>query len=317
MFKLFHKRFIIVPLMAVVLFSAGIAVAADNKIHFASVSWTGVTIKTELGVSILESLGYEVKYSQLSVPIVYKALDMGDADIFLGNWMPSMANIAEKFFEKGSIEKYVANMPGAKYTLAAPAYVVDGGLKDFSDIADYADKLGHKIYGIEPGNDGNQIILDMIKKDMFGLGNFQLIQTSESIMLTEMKILAQQGKWAVFLGWAPHYMNSIIDMKYLTGSTAETFGENNGTATVYTNIRQGFAEEQPNVARFLENFIFPIPMMNEISKMLNDNKKLSHGEAALIWVKNNPEIYQGWFEQVETVGGEPALQAFEAYLQAI
>lgn len=312
------KRRFIIPLvfLAATLLLGGAALAA-NQVRFASVSWTGVTVKTELGVSILNTLGYDASKIVLSVPIAYKALDMGDADVFLGNWMPSMAGIADKFFKKGTVIQYVANMPGAKYTLAAPAYVVDGGLKDFSDIAKYADQLDHKIYGLEPGNDGNQVILKMIEKDMFGLGDFKLIATSEPIMLSQVKTFVQDKEWVVFLGWSPHYMNRIIDMKYLTGSTAETFGDNDGTATVYTNIRQGFAEEQPNVALFLKNFTFPISMMNEIAQMLQDNNNLKHGEAGLAWVKKHPEIYRGWLKGVKTVDGKPALPVFEASLQSL
>lgn len=312
-----RTRKIALILLAAALLFTGPATGLANsakEVRFASVSWTGVTVKTDLGKNILNSLGYKATSINLSVPIVYKALDMGDVDIFLGNWMPSMASIANDFFEKGTIIKYVANMPGAKYTLAAPSHVVDGGLKDFADLAKYGDKLDYKIYGIEPGNDGNLIIQSMIDKNMFGLGDFKLIATSEPIMLSEVKTLSKEGKWAVFLGWSPHYMNQIIDMKYLTGSTAETFGENDGTATVYTNIRKGFEQEYPNVAHFLKNFIFPISMINEISLMLQNDKQLTHAEAGLAYVKQHPEIYRGWLEGVTTAAGEPALPAFEAYL---
>ncbi|HEY5672900.1 MAG TPA: ABC transporter substrate-binding protein [Malonomonas sp.] len=317
MFYRTQRRLIIaIMLLAASVYLSGTALAS-NQVRFASVSWTGVTVKTELGVSILNSLGYDASKVTLSVPIVYNALAMGDADIFLGNWMPSMETIANKFFEQGTVIKYVANMPGAKYTLAAPAYMVDGGLKDFSDIAKFADKLDHKIYGIERGNDGNQIIQAMIDNDMFGLGNFKIVETSEPIMLSEVKNLVQDKKWVVFLGWSPHYMNQIIDMKYLTGSTAATFGANDGTATVFTNLRKGFSEEQPNVALFLKNFTFPIAMMNEISQMLQDNKRMKHGDAGLLWLKKHPEIYRGWLEGIKTVDGQTALPVFEAYLQAI
>jgi len=289
-------------------------VFAAKEVKFANVTWTGVTVKTELAKNVLNSLGYEATSKNLSVPIVYKALDTGDIDIFLGNWMPSMESIANKFFDKGTVVKYVANMSGAKYTLAAPAYVFDAGLKDFADIAKYADKLDNKIYGIEPGNDGNLIIRKMIDENKFGLGDFELIATSEPIMLSEVKMLSQEKKWVVFLGWSPHYMNELIDMKYLTGSTAETFGANDGTATVYTNIHKGFDKEMPNVGRFLKNYIFPISMINEISLMLQNNKELSHGEAGMEYLKKHPEIYQGWLEGVTTVDGKPALPVFEAYL---
>ena len=315
MFILAQRRLILAfTLLAASLLFSGTALAS-NQVRFASVSWTGVTVKTELGVSILNSLGYDASRVTLSVPIAYNALAMGDADIFLGNWMPSMETIADKFFKQGTVIKYVANMPGAKYTLAAPAYVVDGGLKDFSDIAKYADKLEHKIYGIERGNDGNKIIQAMIDNDKFDLGNFKIVETSEPIMLSEVKNLVREKKWVVFLGWSPHYMNQIIDMKYLTGSTAETFGEDDGTATVFTNIRKGFAEEQPNIGKFLKTFIFPIEMMNEISQMLQDNKRLKHGEAGLLWLKEHPAISQAWLKGIKTVDGQAALPVFEAYLK--
>ena len=43
-----------------------------------------------------------------------------------------------------------------------PTYVADAGVKSLTDIGKYKDKFDGKIYGIEPGNDGNRIILDMI-----------------------------------------------------------------------------------------------------------------------------------------------------------
>ncbi len=310
-----RRRSMALILLAAALLFTGTAYGA-KKVRFGSVSWTGVTVKTELGKHILDSLGYKASIKNLSVPIIYQGLDMGDIDIFLGNWMPSMTGIANKFFEKGTVIKYVANMPGAKYTLAAPSYVVDGGLKDFSDIAKYGDKLDHKIYGLETGNDGNLIIRSMIDANKFGLGKFKIIATSEPIMLSEIKALSKEGKWAVFLGWSPHYMNQIIDMKYLTGSTAETFGGNDGTATVYTNIHKGFDKEMPNVGHFLKNFTFPISMINEISLMLQENKQLSHGEAGMAYLKEHPEVYQGWLKGVTTAdGSKPALPVFEAYLR--
>lgn len=308
-----RRRKIALILLAAALLIVG-PVYAANEVRFASVSWTGVTVKTELAKEILNSLGYKATSKNLSVPIVYNALDMGDVDVFLGNWMPSMASIANPFFEKGTIVKYVANMPGAKYTLAAPSYAVDAGLKDFSDLAKYADKLEHKIYGLEPGNDGNMVIRSMIDRNMFGLGDFKLVATSEPIMLSEVKTLSKEGKWVVFLGWSPHFMNEIIDMKYLTGSTGETFGENDGTATVYTNIHKGFDKKHPNVAHFLKNYIFPISMINEISLMLQNDKQLAHSNAGIAYLKDHPGVYRDWLKGVKTADGKPALPVFEAHL---
>ncbi|MGE4560591.1 MAG: ABC transporter substrate-binding protein, partial [Desulfobulbus sp.] len=302
------KRIILCTLFAV--FLAGTCQAADKAVRFVSVSWTGVTIKTELAVHILKALGYKTSNVMVSVPIVYNALATGEADVFLGNWMPSMQSIAGPYFEKGTVEQYVANMPGATYTLAVPAYVYQGGLQHFSDIAKYGDKLGHRIYGIEEGNDGNEIIQAMIDKNMFGLKGFTLVSSSEQGMLSQVQAFGRDKKWIVFLGWAPHYMNEIIDMRYLSGSTAETFGENDGTATVYTNIRKGFTREDPNVARFLKNLTFPVAMINQIMGTMHKDSDLRPAKAGLDWLKQHPEIYTRWLEGVKTVDGKPALPVF-------
>jgi len=309
------KKPILIVMAALLVLSLAVAAQARDTIRFASVSWTGVTVKTELGVSILKALGYDAENYMLSVPVAYKAMATGEADVFLGNWMPSMTSIAQPYFDDGSVIKSVANMDGAQYTLAAPSYVIEGGLKDFSDIAKYADKLDHKIYGIEEGNDGNEIIQNMIDKDMFGLGGFELIPSSEAGMLGQVKECTRTGKWVVFLGWTPHYMNEILDIGYLTGSTDATFGGNDGLATVYTNYRKGFDAEQPNIVAFLKNFKFPLAMMNQIMTTLHHNADLKPREAGLAWVKKHPDVYKGWLKGVSTKDGKPALAAFEAWLK--
>lgn len=310
------KRFLFIGVLVAFIVSFAASAPAAPKIKLASVSWTGVTIKTALAEAVLESLGYEVENTVLAVPFVYAAMSTGSADVFLGNWMPSMASIADKFFKNGTVIQYVANMPGAKYTLAVPTYCAEGGLQDFKDIAKFGDKLDNKIFGIEAGNDGNLIIRDMIEKDMFGLGKFELVPSSEVAMLAEVQSRVKRDGWIVFLGWAPHSMNERIDMTYLTGSTNETFGPNDGTATVWTNIRKGFAEEQPNVAKLLKNMTFPVSMMNQIMTTVYKDKSLSHVDAGLQWVEAHPESYKGWLEGVTTVDGKPGVPAFEAYLES-
>lgn len=310
------RRIVFVLFLTVTLFCSTATTYAADKVVIASVSWTGVTIKTEVAASVLKSLGYETEKKILSVPITYTALANGDADVFLGNWMPSMANIANKFFKSGKVVKYVANMPGAKYTLATPTFCAEAGLKDFKDIAKFGDKLDWKIYGIEAGNDGNMIIQDMIDKNMFGLGKFKLVASSEVVMLSQVQAFAKNNKWIVFLGWAPHSMNERIDMTYLTGSTEQTFGGDNGTATVWTNIRKGFAEDNPNVASLFKQMTFSVSMMNQIMTAVHEDPKLGLNNAGLKWLKANPAVYEKWLDGISTVNGEPGAAAFKAYLDS-
>jgi glycine betaine/proline transport system substrate-binding protein len=294
--------------------NAGAANHGDDTVRFVYVPWTCVTTKTAVAEHILNALGYDASSMMLSVPIAYQALASNEADVFLGNWMPTMQSIAEPHFESGKVESLSVIMADAKYTLAVPTYVYEAGLRDFSDIAKFKDELEGKIYGIEEGNDGNQVIENMINEDMFGLGDFELIPSSETGMLTQVQSFARNEKWIVFLGWSPHWMNKLIDMSYLTGSDERTFGENDGTATVYINIRKGFAQEQPNVTRFLENYLVPIDMINEAMNMLHEDKSMEPLEAGLAWLREHPDVYRGWMEGVTTVDGKPALPVVETLM---
>jgi glycine betaine/proline transport system substrate-binding protein len=296
--------------------AAGAAQAADpaecREVRFSDVGWSDITATTAAASVVLDALGYEPSAELLSVPVTYTSLASGDLDVFLGNWMPTMEADIRPYLDAGTVEQLGANLEGAKYTLAVPAYAAEAGLKDFADIAKFKDKLDGKIYGIEPGNDGNRLILDMIEKDQFGLGDFELVESSEQGMLSQVTRAGQRDKWIVFLGWAPHPMNANHDLVYLSGGD-EVFGPNYGGATVYTNVRKGYREDCPNVGRFIDNLAFSLEMENEIMGAILDEGREPKA-AAKAWLSENPDVVLGWLEGVTTFEGGDAKAAVEAAL---
>ena len=245
----------------------------------------------------------------LSIPVTYASMKNGDIDIFLGNWMPSMEGDLAPYRDAGDVEILpTPNLTGAKYTFAVPAYVAEAGVRDFADIAKHADKFKRKIYGIEPGNDGNRLILDMSAADAFGLGDFELVESSEAGMLSQAARAIPRKEWIVFLGWAPHPMNSDYDLEYLSGGD-DFFGPNYGGADVFTNVRRGYLAECPNVGRFLSNLRFSLAMENAVmGGILNDGK--APEEAALEWLRSNPETLDAWLAGVKSADGGDAREAF-------
>ncbi len=200
-----------------------------------------------------------------------------------------------------------ANLVGAKYTLAASSSLAEDGLTSFEAIAGFADLLDNKIYGIEPGNDGNRLIQEMIASDAFGLGGFELVESSEQGMLAQAARAERQGEGIVFLGWEPHPMNANLELTYLTGGD-DFFGPDFGGATVFTNTRAGYVEECPNVGLLLNNLEFTLAMENEImSKILDMN--MDPDEAAEAWLTDNPDVLDIWLVGVTTVDGGDALAA--------
>jgi len=301
--------------MAAVLYS-GAALAAEpdscKKVRFSDVGWTDITSTTATASVILKALGYEPDVQVLSVPVTYASLKAKNIDVFLGNWMPTMEADIKPYQDDKSVDTLVVNLEGAKYTLAVPTYTYDEGLKDFADIAKFKDKLDGKIYGIEAGNDGNRLILKMIEDNKFDLSGFELVESSEAGMLSAVTKAAGSKKDVVFLGWEPHPMNAMVDMKYLTGGD-DVFGPNFGGATVSTNVRAGYATECPNVGKFLTNLIFSLKMENEImGSILNDGAEPQ--AAATAWLKANSDTVTPWLNGVTTFDGGDAAGAVKSAL---
>jgi len=295
--------------------AAGTAQAADpascQKVRFSDVGWTDITATTALTKTVLKGLGYEPSDELLSVPVTYVSMKNKNIDVFLGNWMPSMAGDAKPYFDDKSVESLRANLEGAKYTLAVPDYVAQGGVKDFADLAKNADKFGDKIYGIEPGNDGNRLVQSMIDKDAFGLKAWQLVESSEQGMLSQVDRAIRRKEWIVFLGWAPHPMNKNFALQYLTGGD-DYFGPNFGGATVYTNVRAGYVGECPNVGKLLQNLAFSLDMEAAVMEAIGNGD--DRDKAATDYLKANPDVLTPWLAGVTTFDGKDGLAAVKASL---
>ncbi|SEQ24281.1 choline ABC transporter substrate-binding protein [Thalassovita taeanensis] len=300
-------------LSALALLAATPALAADcGKITFSDVGWTDITATTAATTVVLDALGYETDIKVLSVPVTYTSMAAGDIDVFLGNWMPTMEADIAPYREAKTVDTVRANLYGAKYTLAVNKAAADLGISDFSDIAAHTDLLEGKIYGIEAGNDGNRLIMDMIAADAFGLAGFEVVESSEQGMLAQVTRADRKGEPIVFLGWEPHPMNANFDMSYLTGGD-DYFGPDLGGATIYTNTRAGYVAECPNVGKLLSNLEFTLALENEVmGAILNDGT--DPDKAASAWLKAHPDTLSGWLDGVTTKDGGDAMAATKAAL---
>ncbi|MCB8837829.1 choline ABC transporter substrate-binding protein [Aurantimonas sp. VKM B-3413] len=283
-----------------------------KTVRLSDVGWTDITSTTAATNEVLKGLGYKPDVKILSVPVTFASLSNNDIDVFLGNWMPAQTEAIGKYIDDGSIERVQTNLEGAKYTLAVPKYLYDEGLHDFADIHKFKDELNGKIYGIEPGNEGNGKIIDMIEKNKFDLKGFDLVASSEQGMLSQVARATRSKKGVVFLAWAPHPMNTNYNLEYLTGGD-DYFGPNFGGATVYTVTRKGFSEDCPNLGKLLKNLTFNLDMENQIMGKILDDKQEPQ-KAATEWLKANPGILDKWLEGVKTLDGKPGLPAVKEEL---
>ncbi len=283
-----------------------------RKVIFSDVGWTDISATTALASTVLQAIGYQTETKVLSLPVTYTAMAKDDVDVFLGNWMPSQENDIKPYRDSGTVDVLRTNLTGAKYTLATNKAGADLGIDDYAKIAANKDALDGKIYGIEPGNDGNRLLLEMVAENKFDLGTFEIVESSEQGMLAQVSRADGAGKPVVFLGWEPHPMNTQFQLTYLAGGD-DIFGPDFGGARVDTNTRAGYAEACPNVGKFLQNLEFTLPMESEVMGLiLNDGDQPM--EAAIKWLMANPEAAKPWIAGVSTVDGGDAQAALDAML---
>ena len=292
--------------------SSGAALAGDPEsckaVRLSDVGWTDIQATTGVASVILTALGYEPDVKVLSVPVTYASLKNKDLDVFLGNWMPSMTNDVKAYTDDKSVETISQNLEGAGYGIVVPTYVADAGVKTLTDLGKFKDKFSSKIYGIEAGNDGNRIILDMIKNPKDNLEGFELVESSEAGMLTQAEQSMKNNEWVAFLGWTPHPVMGAMKITYLEGMGDSGFG----AATVSTNVRKGYTTECPNVGKFIANLKFNLDMEGEMMDAI-----LKGGDAntaASDWLKKHPDAVTPWIAGVTTFDGGDASAAVKTAL---
>ena len=285
-----------------------------TQVRMADPGWTDIDATNAIAGFVLGALGYRQNVANLSVPITCEGLKKSQVDVFLGNWMPAQGPLVKPFVDSRAIDVLHANLTNAKFTLAVPDYVAAAGVHTFADLAKHADKFDDKIYGIEPGAPANQNISKMIGDKAFGLGDWKLVASSETGMLTQVARAVREKRWIVFLAWEPHLMNTEFHLTYLSGGDAY-FGPNYGGATVNTVTRAGFANECTNLGRLFKQMTFNVDLENQIIANVLQNKT-NVNTAARDALKAHPQWVAPWLAGVTTASGGNGLQAVNHALSA-
>jgi glycine betaine/proline transport system substrate-binding protein len=285
--------------------------AECKVVKISDLGWTDIALTNATAEFLLKSMGYEPQQMLLALNVTYESLKNREIDVFQGNWRPVQDTDYKAYFDNGWVVVATTNLEGAKYTLAVPRYAAEGGLRSFDDLQTFADKLGHMLYGIEPGS--NQPLLDMVEKKAHGLdGDWQVVESSEAGMLSQVKRAIANKEWIAFMGWQPHPMNINMEMDYLSGGDAE-FGPNFGSATVRTLLRQGYPEDCPNVTALFRNLVFDIDYENQGMDLIM-GKQMEAADAARQMMAKHPEKLERWLSGVTTIDGQPALPVVKAAL---
>ena len=294
-------------------FVFGACGGAGEDVRFGTVDWPEAIAKTHVAATIVEALGYQTEIQELSVPGVFEGLESGALDIFVEAWFPTMQPNLDAT-DPGSIESVGINLPEATFSVAVNRTACDAGVRSHEDLDRFANRFEEDgqptIFGIEPGNDGNQVVLDMIANDTYSLGDWKLVESSTNGMLAQVDRRTSEGEWVAFTGWEPHWMNNRYDICLLE-DPEEAWG---GKSRVETLVNENFSEEYPELYEFFERMKVDRDTQAELIDQI-DNSGKEPEEVALGWLRTNPAVTAGWLRGVTATDGTDGFEALRRYLE--
>lgn len=264
-------------------------------------NWPGIIAKNAVAAHILNNIGYKVDRKQLTDPVIHQGLTDDEVDIYLGSWMPSIRELREKL--EDDIDLVTTNMNDGLYTMAVPGYLWEQGVKSYSDLNKYADKFDRKMYVGEAGWAASEVMNKAIDEDIYGLGDWEAITSTQSALMAQMEKAINNKEWIVFIAWKPHWMNYVFDIKYL--EDPEHLWES-PESWVDTLARKGLKEDYPQVYKFLEQFIPNAELSNEWIYKVGYQEN-NPDDVARKWVAENMDIVAKWLAGVKSADGKKAI----------
>ncbi len=288
---------------------AGPAMAELDEVRFGVPPWPGVTVKSEVAAQLMEAMGYETRQNDLAVSVILEGLTRDDLEVYLGGWYPVQVDMVEPLVEAGQVEKLVSNIRGANSGLVVPRYVFDAGVTSVADLDAHRERFDGEIQGIEAGTGINTAILEAIDADLAGLGDWDLRESSTAAMLAQAERKMADGEWVTFVGWEPHWMNVSFDLAYL--EDADDAGIAEIESTVWTVVPASLADEDPQLHRFLSQYVVEIEDQNAWVHAYSYEERPAD-EVAGEWIGENLDTVAGWLEGVEARDGTSAIEAVRA-----
>ena len=248
-------------------------------------SWTDGLSTAYLLQNQLGKLGYTVKMKTVTdAALLYTALAQGDVDMYPSAW-PEVTHKAymEKYGK--DIEDVGAYYENAKLTLGVPEY---SKIQSIADLPQFAKELDGKIIGIEPGAGLTKATKEQVIPDYNLGGDFELVTSSTSAMLAELKKAESKKQEIVVTLWRPFWANSTFNIRDLK-DPKDAFGK---PEALHFLGHKGFAKDFPDAAKLINGIKLDDAEYGSLEDMVvNEFGEGKEPEAINAWLKANPKAF--------------------------
>jgi glycine betaine/proline transport system substrate-binding protein len=280
-------RYSMVAVLATAVLTAGLVVGCDSQpktIKIPYVQWACAEAESHLAEVILEEMGYEVELSTVQAAVMWASVATGDADVFTTAWLPyTHASYWEEYGD--DVERLGVLYDEAVLALVVPSYVT---IDSIAEMKDYKTEFQGRIVGIDPGAGIMEATRNALMPT-YGLTDWNLVESSEAGMLSELERAINRGEWIAVTGWAPHWMFFAYDLKILEDPEL-TYG---GKEEIVIIGRDGFSEDFPDAAEFFSKWKLTADQLGEVMYMINIDQ-MDPAEAARTWIEDNRDIVNTW-----------------------
>lgn len=231
---------------------------------------------------IFEEAGAEVSYQTADPGPTYAGVAQGQTDVGFDAWLPATHESYWK--EYGSdMEDLGAWFDDAPLTIAVNK---DAPIDSLSELKSHSDEFGGRIVGIEPGAGLTQITKEDVIPQ-YGLQNMNLVTSSTTAMLAELKSATESGENIAVTLWRPHWAYSAFPIKDLK-DPKNALGD---PEEIHAFGTEGFSEEYPEAAKWIKNFEMTDKELSSLEElMFNQNQGKKNEQSIDQWLKDNPNF---------------------------
>lgn len=222
-------------------------VGKGRRVDIGYIPWDEGIASTYLWKELLERRGYEPKVTQYDVGALYTGMSAGRVDFETDSWLPvTHRSYWEKY--KNELDDYGSWYGPTSLELTVPSYVK--GIDSLADLKGRGKQFGGRIIGIEPGAGMMKMLNDTVL-EKYGLeGEYKVTTGSTASMLAQLDRSIKAKEPVVVTLWSPHWAYSEHSLKKLKDPLG-AWGKGDG---IHTLARNGFAGDEPKVAKWLADF---------------------------------------------------------------
>ncbi len=306
-------------------------------VHPARATWNTGFFQEALVRKGLETLGYTVKKPKdLSNPIFYKSVAMGDVDYWTNGWFPNHdGQLPKGFYDKADKIGYVVKAGGLQGYLVSKKEVDKFGITSLDDfkrdeVKKAFDKNGDgkaDLTACPPGWGCETVISHHMK--VYDLDNaINPVKASYEAGMASALAEFKDGEPIFFYTWAPNW--TIFKLKpgkdvmwinvpktmpkesQMAGKDRMEVSGIEGAVSdpvklgfVVSDIRivanKKFLADNPAAKKFFEVFTLPLSDINEQNTRMNEGEKSQKDieHHADEWIAKNQETWNSWLTQAK------------------